>query len=97
MPTFINLLRWTNQGVQGAKNTTKRYRESVSVLEKMGVKERSFFWTMGRYDAIFIGDAPDEETATAAALAVASQGNVRTETFRAYSADEMDKILAKLP
>ncbi len=68
----------------------------MSVLEKMGVKERSFFWTMGRYDAIFIGDAPDEETATAA-TAVASQGNIRTETFRAYSADEMDKILAKLP
>ncbi len=63
----------------------------------MGVKERGFFWTMGRYDAIYIGDAPDEETATAAALAVASQGSIRTETFRAYSADEMDKILAKLP
>ncbi len=55
----------------------------MSVLEKMGVKERSFFWTMGRYDAIFIGDAPDEDTATVAALAVASQGNIRTETFRA--------------
>lgn len=65
-------------------------------MEKMGVKERAFFWTMGRYDAIYIGDAPDEETATAAALAISSQGNIRTETFRAYNADEMDKILAKL-
>lgn len=96
MPTFINLLKWTSKGAENAKETIKRYREVLPMLQKMGIKERGFFWTLGEYDAVFIGDAPDEETATAAALAVASRGAVRTTTFRAYSAEEMDKILAKL-
>ncbi len=96
MPTFITLLRWTSKGAQEVMDTTKRYRKATAEMEKMGIKERGFFWTLGGYDAIYIGDAPDEETATAASLAISSQGNVRTETLRAYSADEMDKILAKL-
>ncbi len=97
MPTFITLIKWTSQGVKDVKETTKRYRQGSAEFEKMGIKDRGFYWTMGRYDALYIGEAPDEETATAAALAVSSQGNVRTETFRAYTADEMDKILGKLP
>jgi hypothetical protein len=42
--------------------------------------------------------AAHSETALAAfAIAVAGQGNVRVQTLRAYSASEMDGILAKLP
>jgi uncharacterized protein with GYD domain len=52
---------------------------------------------MGPYDAIFIADAPDDESMTALALSLSSLGNVRTETMHAYSAEEMGRILAKLP
>ncbi|MFQ5931703.1 MAG: GYD domain-containing protein, partial [Nitrospiraceae bacterium] len=55
------------------------------------------YWTMGASDAVFIADAPDDEAITALALNLGSLGNVRTQTMRAYSADEMKKILAKLP
>ncbi|MES0383989.1 MAG: GYD domain-containing protein, partial [Hyphomicrobium sp.] len=41
-------------------------------------------------------EAPDNETATAFSLSVASRGNVRTETLRAFSFDEMKKIHGKM-
>lgn len=37
----------------------------------------------------------DEETMAAATLMLASQGNVRTTTMRALSADEMRAVIAK--
>ena len=40
-------------------------------------------------------DAPDGETLAAALLKLASQGNLRTTTLRALSADEMRGVIAK--
>ena len=52
---------------------------------------------MGTYDAVFIAEAPDDETITAFAASMGALGNIRTQTLRAFSADEMNKILGKLP
>jgi uncharacterized protein with GYD domain len=41
-------------------------------------------------------EAPNDESATAFALSIASAGNVRTQTLRAYSREETNAILAKL-
>ena len=51
---------------------------------------------MGAYDLMTIVDAPNDEAMTTLALSMGSLGNVRTQTMRAYSADEMSKILAKI-
>jgi uncharacterized protein with GYD domain len=63
----------------------------------MGAKVRDFFWTLGQYDLVTIIDVPDAETAEALMLSVGSMGNVRTQTMRAFSPAEMEKILAKVP
>jgi uncharacterized protein with GYD domain len=52
--------------------------------------------TVQRHDIITICEPPDDEAATALMLSVASRGNVRTETLRAFSFDEMTKILGKM-
>jgi uncharacterized protein with GYD domain len=51
---------------------------------------------MGAHDGVVVFDAPDEGSMTARALSVAAQGNVRTQTMRAFSRDEMNAVLAKL-
>lgn len=96
MPTFITLIRWTDQGIRTVKDTTRRQREALAQFGKMGIKTLAFYWTLGRYDAVSIGEAPDAETVTAAALAIGSLGNVRTETLRAFTVEEMDRVLAKI-
>jgi uncharacterized protein with GYD domain len=52
---------------------------------------------MGQYDYIVIGEAPDDETMARVALAIAGQGNVRTQTFRAFDRSEMLGIVEGLP
>jgi uncharacterized protein with GYD domain len=58
---------------------------------------RDIFWTTGEYDLVCVLEADNESALAAFSLAVAAQGNVRVQTLRAYSAGEMDTILAKLP
>jgi uncharacterized protein with GYD domain len=41
-------------------------------------------------------EAQDEESATSFALAIGSAGNVRGQTLRAFSKDEMNGILGKM-
>jgi uncharacterized protein with GYD domain len=50
---------------------------------------------MGVYDVVAIVEAPDDETATAAALKVSALGNVRTTTLRGFDLDEMKGIIER--
>ena len=64
-------------------------------LGKAGVSFRDIYWTVGPYDLVGIVEAPDDETATAALLSVAGQGNIRTITLRAFDAGEMRGVIEK--
>jgi uncharacterized protein with GYD domain len=96
MATYIVLTQFTEQGVRGAKETTKRADAVKDLARKFGVTAKEFYWTLGSYDVVVIFDAPDDASITALGLAIGAQGNVRTQTMRAFSRDEMNGILAKL-
>jgi uncharacterized protein with GYD domain len=96
MPTYVVLVNWTDQGARTAKDTVDRYESGRQRLEQMGVSIRETYWTMGSYDVVSIGEAPDDETMTAAALALAGEGNARTTTLRAFGPDEARAIIAKV-
>ena len=95
MATFITTVKFTQQGVKGIGESTKRSSAFKAAAKKMGVKVSNIYWTLGEYDGFLIFDAPDDETATSAILRLASQGNVHTTTLRAFSSAEMDNIIAK--
>jgi uncharacterized protein with GYD domain len=42
-------------------------------------------------------EAPDDEALSAHLLEIASLGNVRTTTLRAYDEEEISRILQRLP
>ena len=96
MAKYIALVNWTDQGVRSAKDTIKRSEQAQSAFAALGVSLESVFWTIGRYDLVVVLDAPDAAAVTTALLQLAAAGNVRTETLRAFSADEMRAILEKL-
>jgi uncharacterized protein with GYD domain len=97
MITNIGLLRFTDKGLQNVKESTKRAAAAKESAKKLGVNMRDIFWTTGEYDLVCVLEADSEIALAAFALATAGQGNVRVQTLRAYSAGEMDTILAKLP
>ncbi|MBW3597373.1 MAG: GYD domain-containing protein [Planctomycetes bacterium] len=97
MPTFITNIKFTDQGSKNVKDTCKRADAFKAAAKKIEVKVRDIYWTLGPVDGVIVFEAADEETATAAMLHLASQGNVTTQTARAYKAAEMQQILGKLP
>ena len=97
MVTYIGLLSFTEKGIQSVKDTTKRAAAAKEVARKFGVNMREIYWTLGEYDVVCVLEADNEESLTAFNLATAMQGNVRTQSLRAFSAAEMEKVLAKLP
>jgi len=97
MITYVGMLSFTDKGIQAIKDTTKRAAAAKEVAKRSGVNMREILWTMGDCDMICVLEAEDESALAAFSLATAMQGNVRSRSMRAYSATEMDKILAKLP
>ncbi len=97
METYILLLNFTDQGIRNVKDTAKRAETFKRIADKAGVKVKEVYWTLGQYDGVLIFEAPDEATATALGLSLGTLGNVRTQTLRAFSAEEIGRILSKMP
>ena len=96
MPTYIVLGTFTDQGIRGVKDTTKRAEAVRAAAKKLGVTVKDLYWTIGQYDVALIADAPDEAAMTAFGLSVGAAGNVRTQTLRAFTADEIGPILGRV-
>jgi uncharacterized protein with GYD domain len=96
MATYIVLTSFTDQGIRNVKESTKRADGVRELAKKFGVTATEFYWTLGAYDVVAIFDAPDEASITALGLAIGAAGNVRTQTMRAFSKEEMNGIVRKM-
>ena len=95
MPTYVSLLNFTDQGIRTVKETIQRADRAAELAQQQG-GSLQVYWTVGPYDLVAILEAPDDETATAFLLGVASQGNIRSTTLRAYDRDQMSGIIQRL-
>ena len=96
MATYVILAKFTDQGIKTAKESPKRAEAFKQMAKTFGVTVKDIFWTQGRYDIVAITEAPDELTGTALNLSLGGLGNIRTESLRAFSAEDMTKIVAKM-
>ena len=96
MSTYIILVRWTNQGLQKIKESPSRLEAGKKAFETAGIKLKAFYMVMGRYDQVSVAEAPDDATLARALLSLASQGNLQTETLRAFTEDEYKKIISAI-
>jgi uncharacterized protein with GYD domain len=92
---YVALIDWTEQGVSGFKDSVDRQQAANAQLEAAGVRFKDVYWTLGGHDIVAILEAPDDESVAAGLLAVAAQGNIRTKTMRAFSADEMRGVIER--
>ena len=97
MPKYVSLLKWTEQGVKNVKDTVKRLREVEEGVEKAGGRITTILYTQGKFDLIAVYEWPDDEMANAWFLTLAKAGNVTSTTSRAYTPDEMERIISKMP
>lgn len=96
MATFISTLKFTQQGIKGIDESTRRAAAFKAAAKKLGCRVTNIYWTLGDFDGVLILEAPNDETATTALLHLSALGNVHTSTLRAFTAAEMDKIVTKV-
>ena len=96
MATYVILATFTDQGIKTAKDSPKRAEAFKQMAKTFGITVKEIFWTQGRYDIVVLTEAPDELCATALNLSLGALGNIRTESLRAFSADEMATIVSKM-
>jgi uncharacterized protein with GYD domain len=97
MPTYISMLRYTQQGISAIKNAPARIDAAKEAYRKAGGELKALYLTLGQYDLVVIADMPNDEAVARMALALGSQGNIRSETMRAFSETEFRKIAGSLP
>jgi uncharacterized protein with GYD domain len=96
MPTYISLLRYTQQGISAAKDAPKRIDAAKEAYRKAGGEFKAIYLTMGKYDLVAIAEMPNDEAAARMALVLGGQGNIRSETLRAFTEPEFRKIIGSL-
>ena len=97
MATYIILSNYTQKGIENIKESPARLDAVKGFFREMGAEIKGFYLVQGRYDIVIVVEAPDDETVAKLSLAVGSQGNVRTETLRAFTEDEYRGVIASLP
>ncbi len=97
MPTFVLSLSWTEQGIRAVKDAPKRAQAARELAKKVGVEIKEVYLTSGKDDLLVIVESPNGDNVAKFALAVSSQGNVRTRTARAWPEAEFHKLISELP
>jgi uncharacterized protein with GYD domain len=96
MPTYICLARWTSKGLENIKDSPERLDAARKLFQSSGLTLKDFFMVTGRYDMVFLADAPDDASIAKAILSVASKGAIQTETLRAFTESEYRSIVSGL-
>jgi len=97
MATYLILFQYTQKGIESVKESPARVEALKQMFREAGAEIKEFYALLGRYDTAFIAEAPDDETIAGLALAIGSKGNIRSETLRAFTADEFRKMVAAIP
>ena len=98
MATFIALMNFTDQGIKNVKESLEpdRHEEFCTMAEERGVTVKDIYWTVGHYDIVVVLEGAGEAV-TNVLLKLGSLGNVRSQTLRGFSVEEMKGIVSNKP
>ena len=85
------------QGARNAQESPRRAAAWRQQIENSGIKVLTQFWTAGAYDGVLILQGDSEEQVLGALNLLASFGNVRTHSLRAFDAEAFARITAQQP
>ena len=94
MPTYVSLVKFTQQGLSSMKE--KGIERSDAVMKNaqtLGGKLIQAYYCLGEYDVVAIWEFPDNKTAMKAAVLNASLGHIQLTTMPAIARDEWKTLL----
>ena len=87
---FIILTKWKQAPTKEDRQLMDQFTKTIEELKKQGIKWRAY-WTLGRYDAVSIIEAPTEKDVMK--LLLPWQHRVDTETMVAIPREEAIKLV----
>lgn len=87
---FISLTKWKKAPTGEMRPRVDQFTKTLETLEKQGIKMQ-VYWTLGRYDAVSIVEAPTEKDVMKILLPL--QDVIESETLVAVPRDEAMKLL----
>jgi uncharacterized protein with GYD domain len=91
MMYFIGLVNFKKKQT---KEVVAGNMKRIEAETRQGVKVHGIYWTLGRYDAVAIFEAPDEKTAMKMAISRADGMNM--ETLVAVPLEEAKKLVGDM-
>ena len=97
MPKYLLQASYTAEGLRGLlkEGATKRKAAAEQLIDSLGGKLEVFYPAFGDTDVFLIVDAPDNESAAAASMAVGASGMVQVKTTVLLTPEEMDRATKK--
>jgi uncharacterized protein with GYD domain len=97
MPTYIVLVKLTEQGRRNLKQTPQNIRQIMQMAGQQGTTFKGWYLTMGPYDSVSIVEAPSDEAIASGVLGEALRGEIESLTMRAFTLEETENLLNQLP
>ena len=89
MPTYISLMKVTDQGAK--KAASAQMDEIMGCITRDGGRWTGMYTVIGEYDYVCIFEAPTDETALTWLQNVSSRGDVKTTTLKGFTKEELAK------
>ncbi len=94
MPKGVILVDYTDQGRRAIKDSPNRAEASKAEAVKLGLQVKDIFFTPGGpHDAAIVVEAESREPIGKFMSSVQSLGNVKMKFIRAFSIEEMRKMV----
>ena len=97
MPRYLSLGSYTVEGVKGVlkEGGTGRRKAVESAIQAMGGHMEAYYFAFGEHDVVVISELPDNVTAAALSMGIASTGTVGVKTTVLLTPEELDKATKK--
>lgn len=97
MIRYVSLLKFTDAGAREMDKSPGRAAGFVELAAAEGVEVETQLWTTGAYDGLIVLAGRSEDAVLRALARLAEHGYVRTESLRAFTAEEIRGILPSSP
>ena len=96
MTIYVMLGNLKSSAFEKFDSIEERDQKAKKIIESLGGKMISLFYTFGRYDFVAIIDMPTKESVVKFLAIVAKFGTVQTETLETVSPDMFYKIAKEI-
>ena len=94
MPRGVILVDYTDQGRRAIKESPDRAEAAIAQAKKLGLQVKDIFFTPGGpHDAAIVVEAESREPIGKFMSSIQSLGNVKMKFIRAFSIEEMRKMV----